>query len=279
MNIFNIKSDLMVIWKVTFSAFSIVFVFIGKDFNILIFLPSKLITEFVIDVINAVKDIRIKINIGILFIIRFFDIFKPSVSLVNNTKTLSNFKAMNIVAITNRTKAKPAFIINTGVLKNVSNSFFTNEIVIGLALMLSFFILVFLVVVTAVLLCVIGYYLIKLLKDLSVLTKNLNETSSASISVAFPTPTCRTLSIKDFPPKAPVDVIVADKTDAEHQLLLKPKMYTVGLGMKKDKDPSEVEEFFLETLAQNGLDVLVLIIIGLTLLQSLTIWMKRKMRD
>ena len=25
--------------------------------------------------------------------------------------------------------------------------------------------------------------------------------------------------------------------------------------MKKDKDPSEVEEFFLETLAQNGLDV------------------------
>ena len=64
-----------------------------------------------------------------------------------------------------------------------------------------------------------------------------------------------TLSIKDYPPKVPVDVIVADETDAEHSLLLKPKMYTVGLGMKKDKDPSEVEEFFLETLAQNGLDV------------------------
>ena len=64
-----------------------------------------------------------------------------------------------------------------------------------------------------------------------------------------------TLSIKDYPPKAPVDVIVSDETDAEHLLLLKPKMYTVGLGMKKDKDPSEVEEFFLETLVQNGLDV------------------------
>jgi cobalt-precorrin 5A hydrolase len=64
-----------------------------------------------------------------------------------------------------------------------------------------------------------------------------------------------TLSIKDFPPEKPVDVIVADETDAEHQLLLKPKMYTVGLGMKKDKDPGEVEEFFLDTLSQNKIDV------------------------
>ncbi len=63
-----------------------------------------------------------------------------------------------------------------------------------------------------------------------------------------------TLSIKDYPPKASVDVIVSDETDAEHLLLLKPKMYTVGLGMKKDKDPEEVEEFFLDTLKQNNLD-------------------------
>jgi uncharacterized protein YoxC len=35
----------------------------------------------------------------------------------------------------------------------------------------------FLVVVSAILLCVIGFYLIKLLKDVSILTKNLNETS------------------------------------------------------------------------------------------------------
>lgn len=64
-----------------------------------------------------------------------------------------------------------------------------------------------------------------------------------------------TLSIKDYPPRFPVDVIVADETDSEHLLLLKPKMYTVGLGMKKDKDPGEVEEFFLDTLKQNNLDV------------------------
>ena len=64
-----------------------------------------------------------------------------------------------------------------------------------------------------------------------------------------------TLSIKDYPPEYPVDVIVADETDAEHLLLLKPKMYTVGLGMKKDKNPTEVEEFFLYTLKENTIDV------------------------
>ena len=64
-----------------------------------------------------------------------------------------------------------------------------------------------------------------------------------------------TLSIKDYPPKAPVDVVVADETDAECLLLLKPKKYCVGLGMKKDKDPDEAEMFFLKTLEANGIDV------------------------
>ena len=63
-----------------------------------------------------------------------------------------------------------------------------------------------------------------------------------------------TLSIKDFPPSSPVDVIVADETDAEHLLLLKPREYTVGLGMKKDKEPAELEEFFLRTLKDEGLN-------------------------
>ena len=57
-----------------------------------------------------------------------------------------------------------------------------------------------------------------------------------------------TLSIKGFPPKERVDVIVADETDAEYSLLLSPKPYLVGLGMKKDKDPVEVEDFFLQEL-------------------------------
>ena len=64
-----------------------------------------------------------------------------------------------------------------------------------------------------------------------------------------------TLSIKSFPPKEKVDVIVADETDKEYSLLLKPKMYTVGLGMKKDKDLESVEQFFLKTLKDNNVDI------------------------
>ena len=64
-----------------------------------------------------------------------------------------------------------------------------------------------------------------------------------------------TLSVKDFPPKEPVDVIVADDTDRECSLLLKPKGYTVGLGMRKDKDKESVEKFFTCILRDNGLDV------------------------
>ena len=57
-----------------------------------------------------------------------------------------------------------------------------------------------------------------------------------------------TLSIKNYPPKQPVDLIIADKTDAECTLLLKPKPYTVGVGMKKNKDAGEAEAFLLDTL-------------------------------
>lgn len=64
-----------------------------------------------------------------------------------------------------------------------------------------------------------------------------------------------TLSIKNFPPKEKVDVIVADETDKEYSLLLKPKKYTVGLGMKKDKDLESVEQFFLKTLKDNNIEV------------------------
>ena len=64
-----------------------------------------------------------------------------------------------------------------------------------------------------------------------------------------------TLAIKNYPPKEKVDVIVADETDKEYSLLLKPKKYTVGLGMKKDKDLESVEQFFLKTIKDNNIDV------------------------
>ena len=62
-----------------------------------------------------------------------------------------------------------------------------------------------------------------------------------------------TISVKDYPPKEPVDVIVADETDAEYSLLLRPKRVTVGMGMKRDTDQEKLERFFLETLAENSL--------------------------
>ena len=64
-----------------------------------------------------------------------------------------------------------------------------------------------------------------------------------------------TLSIKDFPPKERVDIIVADETDAEYSLLLTPKKYTVGLGMKKNKEPEALENFFLKTLKENDIEI------------------------
>ncbi len=62
-----------------------------------------------------------------------------------------------------------------------------------------------------------------------------------------------TLSIKDYPPDEPVDVIVADETDAEYDLLLSPRTLIVGLGMKKDIDAGDLEEFFLDVLDEHGL--------------------------
>ena len=64
-----------------------------------------------------------------------------------------------------------------------------------------------------------------------------------------------TLSVKDFPPKERVDVIVADETDAEYSLLLTPKKYTVGLGMKKNKEFEALEVFFLDTLRENDIEI------------------------
>ena len=62
-----------------------------------------------------------------------------------------------------------------------------------------------------------------------------------------------TLSIRDYPPEESVDIIVADETDAEYSLLLKPRRYTVGLGMKKGKQAAELEAFFLEMLRAAGI--------------------------
>ncbi|MDO5702144.1 MAG: cobalamin biosynthesis protein [Lachnospiraceae bacterium] len=62
-----------------------------------------------------------------------------------------------------------------------------------------------------------------------------------------------TLSVKSYPPGEPVDIIVADETDREYSLLLTPKPYTLGSGMKRGTDPYAAEEFFLSVLERNGI--------------------------
>ena len=64
-----------------------------------------------------------------------------------------------------------------------------------------------------------------------------------------------TLSVKDYPPREKVDIILADRTDSEYDLLLSPKKYTIGIGTRKGKDPEEAEAFILEVLAGEGIAV------------------------
>jgi len=76
-----------------------------------------------------------------------------------------------------------------------------------------------------------------------------------------------TLSVKHFPPKEPVDVLVADvvdsagqfcqtdTADAEYSLLLSPKPYLLGVGTKKGKDSKEAEKFLLSVLSEHGMKV------------------------
>ena len=62
-----------------------------------------------------------------------------------------------------------------------------------------------------------------------------------------------TISIKDYPPKEPVDVIVADETDSEYSLLLSPRKYTMGIGTRKGIDPAVAEGYILGILGDNDI--------------------------
>ncbi len=64
-----------------------------------------------------------------------------------------------------------------------------------------------------------------------------------------------TLSIKDYPPSDPVDVMVADETDREYSLLLAPKKYVIGIGLKKGKTCGEIDEFVSGVLKDADIDV------------------------
>ena len=122
---------------------NIFLVLIGSDFNILIFLPSKLIILLVTLVIKAVTAIKHSINKDVLLTIKSIE-KAISFELVSKETTLSYLITTNIVAIMNNNKPNPALIIKTGVLKNVFKSFFTSENVLEVDLIVNELTLTFL---------------------------------------------------------------------------------------------------------------------------------------
>ena len=100
--------------------------FMGKTFSIFMFFPSKLMEEFVIEVKNDVIETNRKIYILLFFNNISFVIFIPSIFVkifIIPSILIVMYKTINKYS----TRAKPAFIIKTGVLKNVDSSFFINE--------------------------------------------------------------------------------------------------------------------------------------------------------
>lgn len=62
-----------------------------------------------------------------------------------------------------------------------------------------------------------------------------------------------TLSVKDYPPSEPADIIIADETDREYSLLLSPRKYVLGIGMKKGTKAEAIDGFVREVLG--GMDL------------------------
>ncbi len=68
-----------------------------------------------------------------------------------------------------------------------------------------------------------------------------------------------TISVKDYPPEEDVDILVSDEKESESatgfSLLLSPKKYVVGVGMKKDTPFDAFEGFILKVLSDNNIDI------------------------
>ncbi len=69
-----------------------------------------------------------------------------------------------------------------------------------------------------------------------------------------------TICIKDYPPKEPVDVLIADEEAAEGlkdpaKIVLCPKRYAIGMGCRKGKAFEDLMAFAEEVLHENGIDI------------------------
>ena len=69
-----------------------------------------------------------------------------------------------------------------------------------------------------------------------------------------------TICIKDYTPKEPVDVLIADEEAAEGlkdpaKIVLCPKRYAIGMGCRKGKAFEDLRAFAEEVLHENGIDI------------------------
>lgn len=66
---------------------------------------------------------------------------------------------------------------------------------------------------------------------------------------------CITLSIKDYPPTEPVDVIVSDEMIYPSTITLAPKKYVAGIGLKRGKSAEAIEKALFDTLDIAGIGI------------------------
>ncbi len=64
-----------------------------------------------------------------------------------------------------------------------------------------------------------------------------------------------TISVKDYPPADPVDIIIADETDSEYSLLLSPRSYVIGVGTRKGIDADIFERNVMSTIQGAGITI------------------------
>ena len=64
-----------------------------------------------------------------------------------------------------------------------------------------------------------------------------------------------TISIKDYPPEEPVDIVITDEPalSGAASLRLAPKKYALGMGCRRGKSFEELRDFALSMLEENGI--------------------------
>lgn len=65
-----------------------------------------------------------------------------------------------------------------------------------------------------------------------------------------------TISMEPYPPKGPVDVVItSENRDFDAALVLKPRIYAVGIGCRRGKESETIDSFIMETLKEYEIPV------------------------